>query len=56
MHDRYETKKIKLDDLYLDPNNPRLGEVGCGYGDEKLLFDEATQERLIGIIESRSVN
>ena len=52
MHDRYETKKIKLDDLYLDPNNPRLGEVGCGYRDEKLLFDEATQERLINKIET----
>ena len=38
--------KINIDDLYLDPNNPRLGEVGPGYNDPEKLFDEERQEAI----------
>ena len=38
--------QISIDDLYLDPNNPRLGTVGPGYTDPDKLFDEERQEAI----------
>ena len=43
---------VDLDDLYLDPNNPRLGEIGPGYEDPTHLFRDDVQEFLMEQIES----
>ena len=44
--------EVELDDLYLDPNNPRLGELGPGYFDAERLFNSETQKVLMDQIKS----
>lgn len=38
---------VDVKNLYLDPNNPRLGGQGPGYRNPQLLFDENNQDELI---------
>jgi hypothetical protein len=41
------TTVVSIDDLYLDPNNPRLGRPAPGYMNPELLFDNEIQKELI---------
>ena len=48
MPDIFEnTRVVSIDDLYLDPNNPRLGREAPGYKNDELLFDDTIQNELI---------
>ena len=38
--------RVKIDNLYLDPNNPRLGEIGPGYKDPEKIFNEDVQKNI----------
>ena len=50
-----DAKKVRIEQLYLDPNNPRLaGNNAPGYNDSEPLFDEARQVELIDIMCGRS--
>ena len=43
MPEIFDITTVVNDDLYLDPNNPRLGREAPGYSNPKLLFDDEIQ-------------
>ena len=52
-----ETKNVSIDQLYLDPNNPRLSRtVKPGYNNVDQLYDKKTQDELINNLMSRGDN